>query len=154
MEYRITVSFIFRTCNACVEDNSSSKSQTCCYIQLRWYNNKTLVLYNTINIFWRKYIHMLWVLAFVWSPTNLQKDLLNIQLSLSLLSQCKSVAGNYGKLNLVCTVHSVSGVNTDKFKATTFTLHGRRREQYLSMVSHVPTTFTKQQVNAITLSLS
>lgn len=62
------------------------------------------------------------------------KDLPRFNHPLDICSQFKSVIGNYGKLNLICTLNLVFRVNTNKFKAMAFTLHERERK-YLGRVT-------------------
>lgn len=78
--------------------------------------------------------------AFVPGPTSLQNDLPRFNQPLSICSQFKSVTGNSGRLNLICTLNSVFRVNANRLKAMAFMLHAR---EYLARVNYVPTIFTK-----------
>lgn len=132
MEYRITVSFVSRTGNACAEDNSSKKRLICCFSNwiFSWGVSTIKPWYfETLSICFEGNRHMFLLSAFVPASTSLQKDLLRFNHPLSICSQFKSVTGNYGKLNLIGTLNSVFRVNANKLKAMAFTLHGRERKQ-------------------------
>lgn len=146
MEYRITVSFIFRIGNACAEENSSAKSLTYCYSHLRCY--KKLWYFKTLSTYFEGNNHMLLLSASISTPTNLQNALLTVEPSTECIFSMQVSRWN-GKLNLVCTLNSVFGVNTNKLKAKTFTFH--RRERKCHLCSYL---FTKRLGNTITLSLS
>lgn len=57
--------------------------------------------------------HMLLLSAFLSTPTTLQKDLLTVQLSTKCIFSMHIIIGNYGKLNFVCILNAIFGVNTN-----------------------------------------
>lgn len=101
------------------------------------------------------YRHMLLLLVIVPAPPAYKRIYLLFSCPLFIFSQCKSVIGNYRKLNLVSTVNWVFRINTKKLKAMAFTLHGRERKENIYEGSTMFLLYSlKNQGNTIILSLS